>query len=479
MSWLMGCVGPDPAAISRTRSLARQAPGFLFETEWPAGYVAAGGIPETSLRGPTWMVVGAGLHSTASTVRRLDTADWQQRLSAPDPALADLDGHFIALRWDTSDPAGALSAFTDALGLRTLYHADVGSSLYLASRLDAIGALTGRQTLDDAAFGAHWLLINQLSQHALLAGVDRLGAGGRLHWKAGARQVTQHPWSPAITSPDPTAFEHRLMSLVLPEDPPGRTLTLGLSGGLDSRLLLAMRSGKHSVHLHTFGDANHRDAAMAQQLAGALSVSIDVIPPLFPDPDTCFRVLREHMATTHAVSPASSVFGLQSFGTLHARGRWMIDGGFGEIARQQYLNRLRLRGRDAVSRRDATRIAPFLWLHRVDVFSEDLRGTGLDCRWSHGAKEFSVTIVFHKSQIREKEVWIMGGESSIKKKRFDGSEVEILGETYEAGSPGQGDKYNWQDRIGDKQEMLKFLQSGLRYWYSKEGFGSEKRKTPA
>ena len=38
MSWLMGCVGPDPAAVSRTRSLARQAPGFLFETEWPAGF---------------------------------------------------------------------------------------------------------------------------------------------------------------------------------------------------------------------------------------------------------------------------------------------------------------------------------------------------------------------------------------------------------------------------------------------------------
>jgi len=74
----------------------------------------------------------------------------------------------------------------------------------------------------------------------------------------------------------------------------------------------------------------------------------------------------------------------------------------------------------------------------------------------------------------------MGGET-IKKKRFDGSEVEVLGETYEAGAPGQGEKYNWQERLagGDKQEILKFLQTGLRYWYAKEGFGSEKRKTPA
>ncbi len=373
MSWLMGCVGPDPAAVSRTRSLARQAPGFLFDVEWTAGYLAAGGIPETCLRGPTWMVVGAGLRSAASTCRLLDAADWQQRLATPDPALADLDGHFVALRWNAADPAGSLSAFTDALGLRTLYHAAAGPTLYLATRLDAIAALTGRRAMDDAAFGAHWLLVNQLSQHALLAGVDRLGAGGALRWKAGACSVTERAWTPPDGPPDPAAFEERLTALVLPEDPPGRALSLGLSGGLDSRLLLAMRTRHRPVHLHTLGDAAHRDAAMAQRLARAVSTPIDVILPPFPDPDTCLRVLREHMAATHAVSPASSVLGLQSFGTLHKRGRWMIDGGFGEVARQQYLNRLRLRGRDAVSRRDPDGIAPFLRLHRVDVFSDDLR----------------------------------------------------------------------------------------------------------
>ena len=74
----------------------------------------------------------------------------------------------------------------------------------------------------------------------------------------------------------------------------------------------------------------------------------------------------------------------------------------------------------------------------------------------------------------------MGDESTIKKQRFDGTEVEILGETYEAGATSSGDKYNWQEKIsGDKEEVLKFLKTGLRYWYSDDWFGSEKRKTPA
>ncbi len=72
------------------------------------------------------------------------------------------------------------------------------------------------------------------------------------------------------------------------------------------------------------------------------------------------------------------------------------------------------------------------------------------------------------------------GDSTIKKKRFDGTEVEILGETYEAGESQQGDKHNWIDQLGDdKGEIIKFLKTGLRYWYSDDWFGSEKRKNPA
>jgi len=56
-------------------------------------------------------------------------------------------------------------------------------------------------------------------------------------------------------------------------------------------------------------------------------------------------------------------------------------------------------------------------------------------------------------------------DETIKKKRFDGSEVEILGETYEEGSTGQGDKDNWQDKLDDRDDIIKFLETGLRYWW--------------
>jgi hypothetical protein len=67
----------------------------------------------------------------------------------------------------------------------------------------------------------------------------------------------------------------------------------------------------------------------------------------------------------------------------------------------------------------------------------------------------------------------------IKKESFDGKKVEILGETYEPGEQEFEKPYNWRDKVESRDEILKYLKSALRYWYSAEGYGSEKRKKPA
>lgn len=50
-------------------------------------------------------------------------------------------------------------------------------------------------------------------------------------------------------------------------------------------------------------------------------------------------------------------------------------------------------------------------------------------------------------------------------------------ETYEPGKPSG--PYNWRSKLKDREQRLKYLQSGERYWYNKEWYGSEKRRTPA
>jgi hypothetical protein len=68
----------------------------------------------------------------------------------------------------------------------------------------------------------------------------------------------------------------------------------------------------------------------------------------------------------------------------------------------------------------------------------------------------------------------------IEKKKAPGrEEVEVLGATFEEGKPEGEEMGRWRKKLESRDEKLNYLQSGERYWYGKEWYGSEKRKKPA
>lgn len=55
---------------------------------------------------------------------------------------------------------------------------------------------------------------------------------------------------------------------------------------------------------------------------------------------------------------------------------------------------------------------------------------------------------------------------------------KLIGEeTYEPGKPTNFP--SWRAKLQNREEMLKYLENGERYWFGKEWYGSEKRRTPA
>jgi hypothetical protein len=57
--------------------------------------------------------------------------------------------------------------------------------------------------------------------------------------------------------------------------------------------------------------------------------------------------------------------------------------------------------------------------------------------------------------------------------------VEILGSTFEPGKSGGATEGLWRQKLASRAEKLKYLETGERYYYSQDWYGSEKRKTPA
>ncbi len=71
-------------------------------------------------------------------------------------------------------------------------------------------------------------------------------------------------------------------------------------------------------------------------------------------------------------------------------------------------------------------------------------------------------------------------EYKIEKKNAPGwGEIDVLGATFEEGKPEGKEVGKWRQKLGTRQEKLKYLETGERYWYSEEWYGSEKRKNPA
>ncbi|MFC2035206.1 hypothetical protein ACFLUJ_03675 [Chloroflexota bacterium] len=71
-------------------------------------------------------------------------------------------------------------------------------------------------------------------------------------------------------------------------------------------------------------------------------------------------------------------------------------------------------------------------------------------------------------------------EYQVEKKSAPGRDkVEVLGTTYEEGTPDSKELGKWRQKLESRGEKLKYLETGERYYYSQDWYGSEKRKTPA
>ncbi len=71
-------------------------------------------------------------------------------------------------------------------------------------------------------------------------------------------------------------------------------------------------------------------------------------------------------------------------------------------------------------------------------------------------------------------------EYKIEEKQAPGrGKVKVLGETYDSGMPEGEEVGKWRQKLESREDKLKYLENGERYWYGGEWYGSEKRKSPA
>jgi hypothetical protein len=242
----------------------------------------------------------------------------------------------------------------------------------LSTHLDWLAATGNRREVDFHALGSQWLTFNQLSYVSGVKGIGRLGPGGSIHFDRGASRIHHTvPWAPEFQPEESARAIDIARSLIVCAFRSSHVPSLGLSGGIDSRLLLALLTGVRDSRFltHTFGDREDPDV----RIAGAIASSLGIVNRHFDDPlpglTACVDAMRTFVARTNLIEPATSFQKLRYYQKLGREGNLLIDGGFGEIARRQYFNRMATLGRSALYGRDITRLLTLIRSARPEIFA--------------------------------------------------------------------------------------------------------------
>lgn len=151
-------------------------------------------------------------------------------------------------------------------------------------------------------------------------------------------------------------------------------ISLGLSGGLDSRALFSsLLHNKLAFDVYVFGCQQEADVQIAKRIAHDEGICISHFDDPIPASDDCIRMMKEYAGQACVSMPVSSIIRLRYFDRLRLRNRIMIDGGFGELCRRQYLNRLLWKGQWALKSGDVRSIIPNLSVPRAPIFTEEIR----------------------------------------------------------------------------------------------------------
>ena len=385
MSWIFGVVssGPGGDAVRRAATI-HHAPIFQFD-RGPI-YIAAGGIPETlfsnidpvssplrreaGVSGDSWnwVAAGIGLEYREDRVAMLGREGWNVVVESAPDSVDRIDGHFAMVRWKGE----RVELLCDRLGLRTLYYSQSDTGFVFSTRLDWVARFRGANRIDLSSFGPHWLTFNQWLCETPLVGVDRLGQRGRAMIERGRIDVEEKLWSPSSFQ-GAHDLERTLKSFVEPEIPEGFRLSLGLSGGFDSRLLLAMLLGgeRRPIHVHIFGAEEELDVTIAKRVAAGEGLEVTYYDSVGERPAIDPAGLTEYAGQVSVAEPVSSITKLGHYPRLGGSRAVMIDGGYGEIGRRQFFNRFLKGGKGVIRSGDPRALLPYVALHRSGIFNAD------------------------------------------------------------------------------------------------------------
>lgn len=380
MSWIFGAINTNDG-LNKFDELTKN--NIIYSaTETPIS-IYAGGNPhscffyQNSDIKKGWAIVGIGIIENGYGYKLLDETNWKTILEENSFNIEGISGHYVIIRWDERN----INIYTDKLGLRDIYISKFDNKILFSTRLDWLTKFINAE-IDFKVFGSRWLLFNQISSNSVLTNAIRISGGVSLNidiksleWVLKKDEFIPIP-KDGNSHTSIEEFSNRLNKIIQIPFNSSSNLSLSLSGGMDSRVLLSflLKDIKRDVwDTHTFGDINHPDSIISNKITKQFNFDHKNINRDIPSVENCISELIDYCGQTIVNNSASSILQLNNYQLLRNwDNKTIIDGGFGEIWRREFFNRLFIKGKNALLKQEYENVLIHLKLHRADIFTEDI-----------------------------------------------------------------------------------------------------------
>jgi hypothetical protein len=376
MSWLIGVIGNSSSEI--VSQIKAVIPSSLYHINEDNLKIFAGGNPQTCFSSKdnkqedSFLFTGVGIRPIDNGYKFLDVQEIAQ--ITDEKEINDLNGHFVLFRWNKD----VIKIYTDKLGLRDIYmHKYSGGKIIFSTRTDWIAKII-RAGINYKEFGSRWLLFNQLSAKSIFDGIERITAGTKaiINRADNSIKIEKSCWLPSsdgrvFTFND---YSKRLEELILFPSSCKNKISLSFSGGMDSRVILSylLKNNNADWYTHTFGSRETPDSGITRKISSGCGFNNEQINTIIQNGSDYLAEIQDYEAQTLVNNGVSGYLQLVNYNKLAVRNEIVIDGGFGEIWRREFFNRLLYKGRHLLISKNIKGIIPHLKIFRADVFNAEI-----------------------------------------------------------------------------------------------------------
>ena len=263
-----------------------------------------------------------------------------------------------------------IELFNDELGIRELFIHKSENFAIIATSPELIAGIIDTE-INIPAFAGRWTLENQFGYDCIYKDIIRVVSKAKISIGLAPDAITPVVSSGLFTPDQPPNADiiDLLLNKIRNLGQSDKKITFMLSGGLDSRFLLALCL-KAGLEFETvsIGPPDHPDNAVAKNLASISGIKHTNIPAL-EDSDKIIDLLPEFIVKSRFTAPASELVRKYVYKQFNDENRLLIDGSFGEIIRRGFFNKLVYRVRGALITKNEKMLAKALNYPHADVFN--------------------------------------------------------------------------------------------------------------